>query len=785
MDILIGTSVGGYILKQFIGSGGMGAVYLAEDQAIGQQVAIKIMHTDSADLPDASSETRTLERFKQEARAVANLDHLHILPLYRYGEEETSTGKRAYMVMQYRPEGSLWDWLRRRGGISSGIGRPSILPPALPDSWPLSLSETNEYLQQAASALQYAHEHGIIHRDIKPANFLLRIDNATSVHLLLSDFGLAKFFASSSATSTILGTPIYMAPEQFEGNAGPESDQYALAVMIYLLLAGRPPFEGDPLRLMHAHLAETPPSIRSFVPALPQKVDLALMKALARKPEERYPSIIDFAHAFQTAAKGQFRIFASPLSPRPYLSVSTRQTPENAPTGVQPWVPPLPSTQSLLERSERPVTLFAGDNAPPGVQPSWVPPVPAGSITPSELLEEDDAPTVAQPLPSSSQGWPAFGSPVPQNASPERNAQSSSSPATPAPPEPLADTQSRKVGRRSMLAWIAGGTAAIIVGGSGAYLYLHNATATSSTISTTSVTTTRTAATTTTITSTTKAIVLNGHQDVVTAVSWSPDGTQLVSTSRDSTARIWSAANWQTTAIYSGHQAAVLTAAWRHDGSLLASGGEDKSVQTWNPTGVAQHTFSNLGSSVSSISWDLNNEALVAGTLGSGSDDISLKTGRIVKSAQNFIIHALAFSPDGQRLALAFDNGAISIYDVTTRHSRTYHRHNGAVLCLAWSFDGSQLASGGSDYTLHIIDTSTGHSIKVLQHHAPVNGVAWEPAGTTRVASACEDGIVRLWNVREGSHTTYKASAPVTSVSWNTNGLAAGSTNHRVLIWKV
>src|SRR5258708_25346414 len=122
-------------------------------------------------------------------------------------------------------------------------------PATLNGSWPLSLEETGEYLQQAASALQYAHERGIIHRDVKPANFLLRIDNGNTVHLLLSDFGLAKLFSSGSATSHVLGTPTYMAPEQFEGMAGPESDHYALALMIYYLLPGHPPFHGRPVSL--------------------------------------------------------------------------------------------------------------------------------------------------------------------------------------------------------------------------------------------------------------------------------------------------------------------------------------------------------------------------------------------------------------------------------------------------------------------------------------------------------------------------------------------------------
>src|SRR5205823_579282 len=111
VDILLGTSLGGYTLLRAIGDGGMGTVYLAEDSTIGQQVAIKVVRTDPAAYSDTDSTSPT-KRFRQEARAVASLDHLHILPLYRYGEEETVGGQRAYMVMQYRPEGSLWDWLR-------------------------------------------------------------------------------------------------------------------------------------------------------------------------------------------------------------------------------------------------------------------------------------------------------------------------------------------------------------------------------------------------------------------------------------------------------------------------------------------------------------------------------------------------------------------------------------------------------------------------------------------------------------------------------------------------
>ncbi len=311
METLVGMTISGYTLTRILGSGGMGTVYLAEDKAIGQQVAIKVIRTgDDEVYAEMITKEQAAERFRQEARAVASLDHLHILPLYRYGEEETTYGTQAYMVMQYRPEGSLLDWQKKRAQnvLSQASGSlppqvPTQLPPGLPTNWPLSIEEAADYLMQAASALQYAHDHGIIHRDIKLANFLLRFDtNPTigtrSAFLLLSDFGLAKFYSSSSATSSILGTPIYMAPEQFDGSAGPESDQYALAIMVYYLLAGRPPFTGDPIHLLSQHLNSDPPPIRTFVPTLPAGIEQVLARALAKKPSERYPSVSKFAEDF-------------------------------------------------------------------------------------------------------------------------------------------------------------------------------------------------------------------------------------------------------------------------------------------------------------------------------------------------------------------------------------------------------------------------------------------------------------------------------------------------------
>ncbi len=678
MDTLIGTSIGGYTLVQVLGSGGMGTVYLAEDPAIGQQVAIKVVRTDPADFPDLSSATMAAERFKQEARAVASLDHLHILPLYRYGEEETSSGKRAYIIMQYRPEGSLWDWLRRRAGLLSGqsLITASSLPGTLNGSWPLSLEETSDYLQQAASALQYAHEHGIIHRDVKPANFLLRIDNGNTVHLLLSDFGLAKLFSSSSATSHILGTPTYMAPEQFDGVVGPESDQYALAVMIYYFLAGRPPFEGEPMRLMNQHLTAEPPPITRFNAAFPQGIVPVFSRALAKKPQDRYPSTAAFAEAFEQASQDT-RVNMQPFFSLPALA-QTNRTPQEKPVGAGV------------------VQMWGGD----------------ARIAPGTL---------------------------------------------PGKPE--------QVGRRKALGWILGGAAVIAVGaGAGIYVYSRFAKPANA------------------------LYVLRGHTGTVTSVSWSPDGTQLVSGSRDNTAKLWLVASGNNTLTYSGHHAAVLSVAWNPGGRFLASGGEDRSVQVWDTQGNALYDFAGLGAAVSSVIWYPDGKRLFAGTLGNGAHEILLETRTVIGSPIKASIHALAFSPDRRFLAAALHNGDVAIASLqeTPHKFVLHHIHSKPVLTLAWSPDSTMLASGSADATAKVWDAATATVKHTLLHSNSVNGVAWDPAGTGRLATACSDNSVNIWDVNSSARTTYSGhGSSVTSVAWGASGLASGSADTDIIIWQV
>ncbi len=270
----------------------MGEVYLAEDAPINRQVAIKVIRQEISPYPDESTVKEAARLFQREARAIAALDHPHILPLYDYGEGTINGAPFTYLVMPYRPEGSLTAWLRQRGSSE------------LLQRMPLHTQDVVDFIRQAAAALQHAHDRQIIHQDVKPANFLIRSDkeNPDRPDLLLADFGVAKFStATASASHSIRGTPAYMAPEQLDGHPVAASDQYALAVMAYELLTGRPPFQGSLSQIMYQHFQAQPSAPSTLNPQLPSDVDIVLLRALAKKPEDRFASVSAFARAFQEA----------------------------------------------------------------------------------------------------------------------------------------------------------------------------------------------------------------------------------------------------------------------------------------------------------------------------------------------------------------------------------------------------------------------------------------------------------------------------------------------------
>lgn len=769
MDTLLGTTLDGYVIKRLLGSGGMGSVYLAEDPSIGQQVAIKVVRTDDSNYSDTASLEQATERFRQEARAVGSLDHLNILPLYRYGEEETSNGRRAYIVMQYRPEGSLADWLRLRSGKlkpSSQALTPQ-LPEGLPTSWPLLLEETTAYIFQAASALQYAHDRGLIHRDVKPANFLLRFDlNVTNkaAILQLSDFGLAKFYAVTSATSHAFGTPIYMAPEQFDGTASPESDQYALAIMAFHLLAGHPPFEGDPMHLMLQHLRTAPPSICTLVPTLPRSTEEVLNRALAKQANQRFPSIMAFAEAFKEAAHGNatrtlLRPFTLPTLPamnRPGEATQSRNNIFRASTVL----PPDPQSEQGT----------ASESSPYATEPQDFSAIIKGV--------QDQAFQAQTEVPQQSTIQARTSSPL-----------SRSHPTTPQPQtmyqaeSQIPQRSEQRTSRRSVLNWILGGTALLAIGtGTGIFIAMEHAPhppVISNAINPQSVI------------SNDHMLqkILHGHSGEVTSVAWSPNGLFLASGSADNSVRQWDVEQDQSK-IHSGHSAEVLSVAWAADSSFLASGGKDTTIRIWNQTNQSHHSPIAIGAIINDLAWQHDNSSLFAGTTGKGLYEVFLpQEGGVAKPAspeRQVNTRALAISPDGRLLAAGDDQGIVTLYNLPTMDlAFSKPLHQKPVLSLAWSPDGTQLASGAGDRHVQILKASPPFDLlHTLPHRGTVSGIAWNPGDIRQIATISNDGNLYMWSMPDGKMTTYRNRAGIpTSLTWGVKGLVTGMKDGAIAIW--
>ena len=331
-----GSKVSGYLLEKLVGVGGMAAVYRARDERLGRVVALKLLAGDEV----------VRKRFVREARAVAAVDHPHIIPVYEAGEAEGVL----FIAMRFVAGDDLRVIVHQEGAL-----RPR---------------RAAAFISPVASALDAAHAAGLVHRDVKPANMLVDVGPGRPEHVYLSDFGVARGMLSSSGLTGVgqfLGTPDYAAPEQINGrDVDGRADQYALACVAFTLLSGSVLFRREvPMAVLYAHLSVPPPRLTALRPELPGTVNQVLARALSKEPDDRYDSCGDFADALREAlGLESYDPSRSAASGAPAAQTASRSS-VTAPLTVPPDSPPtklLPGTPSLPSMASAP--------SPPSASPS-------------------------------------------------------------------------------------------------------------------------------------------------------------------------------------------------------------------------------------------------------------------------------------------------------------------------------------------------------------------------------------------------------------------------------
>jgi WD40 repeat protein/tRNA A-37 threonylcarbamoyl transferase component Bud32 len=671
--LLPGTRIGDYEIVDEVGEGGMGIVYEAVHPVIGKRVAIKLLKSEVAAQPEL------IDRFVREATAANKISHPSIIDVFGFGE--LPDGSR-YFVMEYLEGESLDRRLERESR--------------------LSLAEALPLFRQVADALDAAHDVGIIHRDLKPDNIFLCTDRAGNCRVKILDFGIAKLAASSvrkTQTGVVMGTPLYMSPEQCRGqNVDQRTDVYAFGVVVYRTLVGRYPFDADTIAaLVFQHISVPVPRPSAF--GAPRDLDTIMTRALAKSAAARYARLGDLVAELAGLGGGDPAAFD-----RAWQARQARRLTRRTPTTIKELTGHVlqePMGQGDAVAPPRSVAFVLPDFA--GGERERVAADPDGGSAPTEL-EPSVALVALTEAELPADPWIETGA--------IREVRAHDGKIHDVAFAPAGELFATASADRTVRLWDRNGRALGMLAGHDRDVE-HVAFAPSASIlasagldGTVRLWDTRRLAC---------LRVLLGHEAAITQLAFSADGKFLASASRDATVRVWTVATGDSR-VSRAHRGPVRCLAVAPDGLCVASGGDDRRVRLWDPKSGQRRALRGHLRSV----W------------------------------------AIAFSPDGRRLASSGYDGTVREWDLADRFDkrdtpvRIYRAHKGIVRTLAYSPDGEILASAGADCAVRLWSRD-GRAPSVLsEHQQRVGHLTFSPDGRY-LASASIDGTVRLWNLAKRS----------------------------------
>jgi len=598
------------------------------------------------------------------------------------------------------------------------------------------LSTFLPYLKQIASALQYAHDRHVLHGDIRLENMLLHKDD----QILLADFTIEAIIQNRELLNyKHVESIAYTAPERIQGKAGPASDQYSLAIVVYELLSGGVPFTKSYLEIANEQLHTMPPPLREKVPDISSRIEKIVMTALAKDPTKRFSNVQAFVNALEQAQSLQLRDSMSnknqpsPVIPQPQRPpVAT--VPVSSPTNMP--AQPMLYRQSPVYSPSPPVQLPPSAPPPPTFEDS---PLAARRGDKNTITRRAFAiGLVGLAVAGGAGGWYALSQrlakPVPPTVTPNE-----------VPPATQTTVNNKNaliftghLASVNALTWSPDGKL-IASASDDTFVQVFDAS------------------------SGQRKLIYTGHSKEVTAVSWSPNGKFIASGSQDGTVQVWDATDGRKIFTYTRHTDRVNGVSWSRDSRQIVSGSEDKTVQVWNAVdGALSFNFLGHTAGVLCVGWQPNDSSVASGSWdGTLRDWATIQHGNHFNAGEQIFsydghgeneVNALAWSPNGSFIASAGADQTVQISNGINGTPRlpffTGHRSNqhlNPVRSVSWSPDGNLIVSGDSFSTIYVWTFADRKIIFTYQgQKGAVNAVGWSPDGK-KIASAGSDTTVQIW----------------------------------------